>query len=218
MAITGITQEQLTPQYRQFKIAEELTNRFNSGDLDYLPKKDLEKIAMLAAQHGTDFKPRSKPFRKGLFDFVDTALFGMVPNKWRPTTVGEEYFGESAKDKLAGGIGTVAGLPVFGAGLYKGAQLAGKSARNLWGMARGGAKGGGGTSGPINKIGSLNQPRDRILIGGGTRQLPNVPRQLPNVPRQISGTKGYLPNYINPTTPGFSQTLDIMKQGGGYAF
>jgi hypothetical protein len=101
---------------------KELVDRFNRGDLDYLPNRDKEKIALLALQHGQDFKPESKPVRKALFDFADTALFGMIPNKWRPESLGEEYFGESKADKFAGGLGTIAGLGT-GLGLgYKGVQ------------------------------------------------------------------------------------------------
>ena len=114
MAI-NISPEEFTPEYRNFKRIEELTRRFNEGDLDYLPKKQLEQIAMLAAQYGTDFRPKSKPVRKALFDFVDMAAFGLVPNKWRPESIGEEYFGESGWDRFAGGLGSLAGL---GTGIY----------------------------------------------------------------------------------------------------
>ena len=116
MAI-NISAEEFTPEYRQFKRVQELTERFNAGDLDYLPKKQLEQIAMLAAQYGTDFKPKSKPVKKALFDFVDMAAFGFVPNKWRPESIGEEYFGESGWDRFAGGVGSLAGL---GTGIYGG--------------------------------------------------------------------------------------------------
>ena len=116
MAI-NISPEEFTPEYRNFKRIEELTRRFNEGDLDYLPKKQLEQIAMLAAQYGTDFRPKSKPVRKALFDFVDMAAFGLVPNKLRPESIGEEYFGESGWDRFAGGLGSLAGL---GTGIYGG--------------------------------------------------------------------------------------------------
>ena len=101
---------------------KELTDRFNRGDLDYLPNRDKEKIALLALQYGQDFKPESKPVRKALFDFADTALFGMIPNRWRPESIGEEYFGESKADKWAGGLGTIAGLVTGGGLAYKGVQ------------------------------------------------------------------------------------------------
>ena len=46
----------------------------------------------------------------------------MIPNRWRPESLGEEYFGECKADKWAGGLGTIAGLGT-GLGLaYKGVQ------------------------------------------------------------------------------------------------
>ena len=125
---TGIRQEMFTPEYQRFKAIQELTERFNKGDLDYLPTKKKEELAMLAAQYQQDFKVESKPIRKGLFDLVDTAAFGMVPNKWRPKSVGEDYFGESRADRIAGTIGTIAG---FGTGVAGVTKLAGKAAAGL---------------------------------------------------------------------------------------
>ena len=66
--------------------------------------------------------------RKGLFDLVDTALFGLVPNKWRPKSIGEDYFGESRADRIAGTLGTIAG---FGTGFAGATKLAGKAASGL---------------------------------------------------------------------------------------
>ena len=125
---TGLNREMFSPQYQRYKALEELVDRFNKGDLDYLPTKDKEQIAMLAAQHSMDFDVKSKPIRKGLFDMVDTALFGMVPNKWRPKSIGEDYFGESRADRIAGTLGTIAG---FGTGFAGATKLAGKAAAGL---------------------------------------------------------------------------------------
>ena len=125
---TGLKREMFSPQYQRYKALEELVDRFNKGDLDYLPTKDKEQIAMLAAQHSMDFNVKSKPIRKGLFDMVDTALFGMVPNKWRPKSIGEDYFGESRADRIAGTLGTIAG---FGTGFAGATKLAGKAAAGL---------------------------------------------------------------------------------------
>ncbi len=125
---TGIRQEHFTPEYQKYKALKDLVDRFNKGELDYLPTKKKEQIAMLAAQHGMDFDVESKPVRKGLFDLVDTALFGLVPNKWRPKSVGEDYFGESRADRIAGTLGTVAG---FGTGVAGVTKLAGKAAAGL---------------------------------------------------------------------------------------
>ena len=114
---TGIRQEHFTPEYQRYKALKDLVDRFNKGELDYLPTKKKEQIAMLAAQHGMDFDVKSKPIRNGLFDLVDTALFGLVPNKWRPKSIGEDYFGESRADRIAGTLGTVVGI---GGGLIGG--------------------------------------------------------------------------------------------------
>ena len=129
---------------------EELVRRWNAGNLDISDER-ANKLAQKAYQHGIDFDPSSRPISKGLFDLVDTAAFGLVPNSWRPESVGQEYFGESGVDKFAGGVGTVAGLIPAGAGLLKGAQMIskpiGKAASNLWkGMRGGGGSSGGGNS------------------------------------------------------------------------
>ena len=150
MAITGMNPEELTPQYRQYKIVQEIVKRFNEGQLDYLPEKQIEQIAMLAAQHGLEFKVKGKPVKKALFDFADTTLLGMLPNKWRPTSPGQEFHGETGGDKFAGILGTGAGMVLPTMGAFKLAKYAGKGASSLWGMAK-------------NKVGSLNPFRDKII-------------------------------------------------------
>jgi len=100
---------------------EELVRRWNAGTLDITDER-ANKLAQKAYQHGIEFNPESRPISKGLFDLVDTAAFGMVPNSWRPESVGQEYFGESGIDKFAGGVGTVGGLLPAGGLLLKGAS------------------------------------------------------------------------------------------------
>ena len=153
MAYYTHSQKMNNPEYAKYKAVKELIDRFNRGELDYLPEKDKEQIAMLAAQTGQKFNTPSKPVKKGLFDFADTALMGLVPNKWRPTSVGEEWHGESQSDKFAGGLGTVAGFGVPITGAYKGIQYGSKGAKNLWNMAG-------------NKVGNLNPLRDSIISKG----------------------------------------------------
>jgi hypothetical protein len=185
-----ILQQELSPKYRKFKQIQELVDRFNKGDLDYLPTRDKEQIAMIAAQMGvSNFRTKSKPVRKGLFDLADTMAFGMVPNKWRPKTVGEDYFGESGVDKFAGTAGSLLGL-------YGGAKLALKGA----GMAAGYLEG-------SNKMAALNSARDTVLsssygkkasdIYGGVSSflagardatLMNLSRRLPNIPNARTGS------------------------------
>ena len=128
----------------------ELVRRWNEGNLDITDER-ANKLAEKAYNYGIDFDPSSRPISKGLFDLADTASFGLVPNSWRPESVGQEYFGESGIDKFAGGVGTVAGLFPAGAGLLKGAKMIskpiGSAASNLWkGMRGGGGSSGGGNS------------------------------------------------------------------------
>ena len=193
----NLAPEHFTPEYQNFKRVRELTERFNAGDLDYLPKKDLEQVAMLAAQYGTDFRPKSKPVKKALFDFVDMAAFGFVPNKWRPESVGQEYFGESGADRFAGGLGSVAGLAT-GVGLaFKGAGKA-KGLWDTWRAGSGGAAGGGitGTVHTGNKMAQLNSGRDSIMLGSGATRIGagarggNALGGRPNLMRLGSGTQG----------------------------
>lgn len=137
-------------QFTQYKVAKELVDRFNKGSLDYLPEKDKEQIAMIAAQMGLNFKPNSKPLRKGLFDLADTALLGLLPNKWRPETIGEEFGFESKSDRLAGNIGTLGGALIpIGLGL-KAAKYARGGGKSLMDMGK-------------NKMADLNPLRDSVV-------------------------------------------------------
>ena len=84
--------------------------------------EEAEVIATLARAIGVDFRRESKAGRKGLFDLIDTAALGMVPNEWRPTSRGESVFGETAGERFAGGAGSLLGLLGGGALAYKGAR------------------------------------------------------------------------------------------------
>lgn len=177
-----------SPTFRQRKAVEELVKRYHAGELGNLKEKDLEQIAILAAQFGIEFRPESKPIRKGLFDLADTATFGLLPNKWRPHSIGQEWHGESGIDKFAGGLGTVGGGLALGAGVLKGARwAAGKMPGmpnmpdftqpfrgNIFGRSGGGIGGGpisrtpgvgpyGSTYTSGNKLATLNYGRDKIL-------------------------------------------------------
>ena len=111
---------------QNYHAVKELVDRWNAGKLD-IPREKLNQVAKLAYEHGIEFDPESRPISKGLFDLVDTAAFGMVPNTCRPKSAGEEYFGESGLDKFAGGVGTVGGLLPAGGLLLKGAGVAAKT-------------------------------------------------------------------------------------------
>ena len=197
----NISAEQFTPEYQNFKRVRALTERFNRGDLDYLPKRDLEQVAMLAAQYGTDFRPKSKPVRKALFDFVDMAAFGLVPNKWRPESIGEEYFGESGWDRFAGGVGSLGGLGAGIYGLYRGAS----KAKGLWDTWRGGSS----ASSAGNKMAQFNSGRDTIMLGSGAKRI-QAPRAnvLPGRPNLLQLGPGRFPS-----TPGMAETLDKFNLG-----
>ena len=104
----------------------EMLRRYNSGELD-LTDEEAELLAMNAQRLGSEFKSRSKPLRKGAFDFMDMAAFGLLPNQWRPTSQAQDITGETGLDKFAGGVGSVAGLATGIGGAVKGLGMAGKA-------------------------------------------------------------------------------------------
>lgn len=119
---------------------QELLRRYNAGTIK-LDAERADKLAQLAAQHGMEFDVASKPIRKGLFDFADMASLGMLPNKWRPESIGEKYHGESGIDKFAGGFGSLAGL---GTGILGAVKYAPRAAKAIYGGVRGAGGAGGG--------------------------------------------------------------------------
>ena len=100
----------------EYDIVSEILNRYNKGKID-LPDDQAELLAMKAARMGLDFDVKSKPFKKGAFDVADMALFGLLPNEWRPRSPGQDLYGETSADRWAGGLGTALGL---GTGVYGG--------------------------------------------------------------------------------------------------
>ena len=120
-----------------------------------LTESQKEEISKLAYAYGKEFEVESKPISKGLFDLVDTAAFGMVPNSWRPESAGEKYFGESGLDKFAGGVGTVGGLLPAGGLLLKGASKIAPMAGQLGNKVASGGAGEFASAG-IEYAGSLN--------------------------------------------------------------
>ena len=103
----------------QSEIVKNMVERWNAGELK-ITDEQASKLSFLAAEYGYDFNAESNPLGKGLFDLADTTLLGFLPNNWRPTTVGEEFHGESFSDRAAGTMGTVGGL-------FTGLGLAGKA-------------------------------------------------------------------------------------------
>ena len=224
MAQVNLTGSRARVNNPAFETIKELVRRYNAGELSDVSEKDLEQISILAAQYGIQFDVASKPIRKGLFDLADTAMLGLLPNKWRPESIGQEWHGESGVDKFAGGVGTLGGL---GVGLYGGYGFA-KGFRegfakhyrnpfsgmpdftqpwrgNIFGRSGGGATSGGGLSGPVSQTSTRYLPFSNnklALLNKGRDQL------------LIQANKNYLPwaNRV-PRTPGMSETVDIFNIG-----
>ena len=138
-------------------ILQELVRRHNAGALD-LPKEQVKQLAILAAQNGLDFRVESKPIRKMAFDLADTASFGLMPDEWRPTSVGQELFGESFMDSTAGAVGTAGGCLTGGALLGKAAMAAG---RGMKGWATSKSASNAQRSYDLSKPGGLANPTSR---------------------------------------------------------
>ena len=119
----------------EYDTINEMLRRYNAGELD-LTDEEAELLAMNAQRFGSEFKSRSKPLRKGAFDFMDMATFGLLPNQWRPTSQAQDITGETGLDRFAGGVGSVAGLVTGIGGAVKGLGMAGRAI-----TARGGIKG-----------------------------------------------------------------------------
>ena len=99
----------------------DLIQEYNANPQRY-SDEEAEVIATLSQAIGADFQRESKAGRKGLFDLLDTAALGMVPNEWRPTSRGESVYGETTRERFAGGAGSLLGLLGGGALAYKGAR------------------------------------------------------------------------------------------------
>jgi len=127
--------------------------------------EEAETIATLANAMGTDFRRESKALSKGLFDLVDTAAFGMVPNRLRPVSRGESVFGESGMERFAGTLGTLGGLPLGIGGVYKGARgvMGSRTARNMGG-----------------KVVDAGRVADDMLFRGRARNLLDAVRNSTN--------------------------------------
>lgn len=199
---SGLSRQMYSPKYQQASAIKQLVSRFNKGELDYLPNKDKEQIAMLAAQFGEDFDVESKPVRKALFDLIDTAAFGLVPNKWRPESIGEQYHGESGIDKIAGGVGTAAGLV---AGLYTGGTA-------LRALGTAGAKASAKAGGMIGKIGSKTadlSSRAGVYAGDITGRIGGAVGANPYIQRGVSAVNPYYQGTV-------SRGSDFLSRGSEF--
>jgi len=99
----------------------ELIGRYNQSPSRYTDEEQ-RNLLQLALHYGMAYKPESKPISKGLYNFANTASFGLVPESWRPHSIGQDYYGESGIDKFAGGAGLVGGLIAAPFALMKGAK------------------------------------------------------------------------------------------------
>ena len=153
---------------------QELLRRHNAGELD-LPDEQIKMLSQMAANMGMTFNPESKPIKKFMFDFADTALFGLLPNEWRPHSIGQELHGESFADRTASNIGSAAGMVTGGGLVMKGGKMAlggikgwmGKGTA-AQGAARADAHASIFTSGTVgNPGGLLNMPALNPVMGPG---------------------------------------------------
>ena len=197
-----------------YSTIKEMLDRYNRGEIK-LSDEEANLLAMQAQRIGGEFRVENKPIAKGGFDAADMALFGLLPNEWRPTSQGQDVLGETGIDRFAGGVGSVAGL-VGGAGAATKASKAGWEA--------------------IKKA-FARRKADNIatdiykgnLLGEGTRQIGGRPLGLPGPgvgrPGQLPGpgvgrpgqiTGGPYPQLRQPPyrSADIQQMLDNMRRAG----
>ena len=179
----------------------EMLRRYNQGEID-LNEKEKEMLAMRASQEGLKFDVESKPLRKAAFDFADTFAFGMLPNEWRPRSAGEDIYGETGLDKLAGGVGSIGGLATGVGALVKGATKLSAAVKSAMAKRRAENIANSVMKGTVVPSGNpqLISAGPRLLTGGprqltaAPKQIAGVPRQLPPVPRQLPAAQRQLPS------------------------
>lgn len=113
-------------QSTQIRQARAIVSRYNS-DPNLYTDEQAEKIAFLAYRLGVPFRPEKKVLQKFFFELADTATFGLLDDKKRPTSRGETIFGETPQEQLAGTVGGLLGLAVPGAAGYKVSGMVGKN-------------------------------------------------------------------------------------------
>ena len=107
----------------QRNMLQEQLRRHNAGELE-LPDQQIKDLSVMAAQQGMQFNPEAQPIKKFLFDAADSALFGLLPNEFRPSSIGEDLHGESYWDRQAGTLGKVTGGIAGGGLVLKGGKMA----------------------------------------------------------------------------------------------
>ena len=108
----------------------DLIQQYNADPSKYTDE-EAETIATLANALGTSFRRESKALSKGLFDFADTASFGLLPNDLRPVSRGESVLGETDSEKMAAALGMLGGAVGSGALIGKGIGMAVKGGRGI---------------------------------------------------------------------------------------
>ena len=183
------------PQINPQAILASLIDEYHSNPKAFTIDQS-ERLAIQAFQSGIPFRPETKKMKKFMFDLTDTALLGMVPNKWRPKRVGEDLYGESAGEEVAGAIGTLGGL-VGGAGIaYKGIQGLGRMGKGLLGrFGRRGGRGGGGGGNTGQHVSNLS--KQTVQLPQGTRPLQLGAGRATMSPQQTS-----LMNIVKPNRGG----------------
>ena len=165
----------------------ELLKQYNSNP-DQFSDRQAEKIAQIAQKHGIRFDRENKFGSKLAFDLADTALLGMVPNKWRPVSRGETVFGETERDKVAGGLGWLGAVPTLGAGIAgRGAIWAGGKALGKAGLGAGSsAYGMAGRMG--GRVVNNYAPKAQAYYKKLVKDAPNIAKRSGE---RIEGLRGY---------------------------
>jgi hypothetical protein len=141
---------------------------------DRFSEDQAERLATIAFESGVEFRPETKKLKKFAFDLADTALFGAIPNEWRPERVGQDLYGESAGEDISGALGSLLGL--VPAGLGAGALIKGgfKGAKNLAKRAFGkkaGGSGGGGLQNANQHVAQLPQGTSLLQLSSGANRI-----------------------------------------------
>ena len=105
-----------------YDVTMEMLRRHNEGKID-LTDQEADQLARQAKAMGERFAVESKPLSKGAFDFADMAVFGLIPDKWRPTSQGQDIIGETGLDKASSTIAALGGLATGVGVATKGAKI-----------------------------------------------------------------------------------------------
>ena len=189
----------------------ELISRYNQGKIS-LDDEQVDRLAAKAHQLGLRFKVEAKPLRKGLFDVADMAMFGMLPNEWRPYSGGQDLYGERGIDKVAGGLGSLAGLVT---GVSGAAKLAPSVFRGLSSAGKSGLGAVKNVRSSFDKGGKAAQILSDVKKTEAGRRATNIANSVYNGGRNIVG-RGLdrLPSSVAETA---STAAEWWTRGGGQA-